>query len=779
MSMIAGDDERVSTIKRVPHCSHWGAYTILVDGGNIVGVEPFAHDSAPSPIIHSVSEWANPERRVLRPMVRSGWLKDREKSDRRNRGREKFVPVSWDEATDLVAGEIRRVIGAFGNASIFAGSYGWTNSGRFHHAPSLLKRTLNLVGGFTRHVDTYSIAAGPVILRHTLGNDDACGGLSNTLDSIAQHTDTLVVFGAMSPRTGQNEAGGLGSHRLETYLRQIVARGTRIVHVSPLRDDLPDWVNAEWWPIRPNTDTALMLGLAGEILREGRHDADFLARCTSGADRFLRYLDGSADGVRKDAAWAAEISGLESRRIVELARRLTATRSMLTVSWSLQRAHHGEQPFWAALGLASLIGQIGLPGGGVGYGYGSLGGVGAPFNLGRAPAISQLRRGIDSFIPVARISDMLLNPGKEFSYEGKVRTYPDTRLVYWAGGNPYHHHQDLNRLSEAWTRPETIIVQDPMFTATAQRADIVLPATTSIERNDLAGNRRSDFVLAMKKAIEPVGLSRSDFDIFNAIAGKLGVGDAFNEGRDEMAWIRHLYDLSRSNAADRFGFEMPDFDTFWEQGYAHCPVKEDHTYLADFRARPEEFALRTESGKIVLGSDTLEKLGYADCVSHPAWIEPAEWLGRAGDRTFHLISHQPAGRLHSQLETGPASLALKRNGRECARIHPDNARELGIADGDTIRIWNERGECLATAEVADSVRPNVLVLPTGAWFTPTGNSGLDIAGNPNVLTLDIGTSQFGQGCSAHTCLVKVEPHAAHQQDAFAAYRDKLAALAAI
>ena len=71
------------------------------------------------------------------------------------------------------------------------------------------------------------------------------------------------------------------------------------------------------------------------------------------------------------------------------------------------------------------------------------------------------------------------------------------RLVYWAGGNPYHHHQDLNRLAEAWTRPETIIVQDPMFTATAQRADIVLPANTSIERNDIAGNRRSDFVIAM------------------------------------------------------------------------------------------------------------------------------------------------------------------------------------------------------------------------------------------------------------------------------------------
>ena len=769
----------MSRIRRIPHCSHWGAYTILVEDGQIVGVEPFEHDPAPSPIINSIREWANPARRVLRPMVRSGWLDKREKSDRRGRGREKFVPVSWDKATTLVADEIRRVSDTFGNASIFAGSYGWTNSGRFHHASSLLKRMLNLVGGFTGHVDTYSIAAGPVILRHALGDDTACGGRANTLDTIAKHTDTLVVFGAISPRTAQNEAGGIGSHSVEIHLRKIVERGTRIILVSPLKDDMPEWVNADWWPIRPNTDTALMLGLAGEIVKADHHDKDFLTRCTSGADRLLRYLDGTQDGERKDAAWAAEITGLEREKIAQLAGRLVGTRSMLTVSWSLQRAHHGEQPFWAALGLASIIGQIGLPGGGVGYGYGSLGGVGSTINIGRSPAMSQLAKPIDSFIPVARISDMLLSPGGCFTYQGSTRFYPDTRLVYWAGGNPYHHHQDLNRLAEAWTRPETIIVQDPMFTATAQRADIVLPATTSLERNDLAGNKRSDFILAMQKAIEPLGESRADFDIFNAIAEKLGAADRFNEGRDEMGWLRHLYETSRDDAATRFGFEMPDFDVFWKTGYARCPVKAEHTYLAEFRDQPETSALKTESGKIVLGSATLARLDYADCCSHPAWIEPAEWLGRSDPNQLHLISHQPAGRLHSQLETGAASRAMKRNGREQARINPDDAATFGIEDGRTIRIWNDRGACLATAHVTHTVRQGVIVLPTGAWFTPTGNSGLEIAGNPNVLTLDIGTSQFGQGCSAHTCLVRIEPYAADAGDAIERYQEKLAALAAV
>ena len=146
---------------------------------------------------------------------------------------------------------------------------------------------LNLSGGYTGHVDTYSIAAGPVILRHTLGDESASGGQANTLDTIAAHSETLVVFGALSPRTAQTEAGGIGRHSLETYLRQMAERGIRIILVSPLRDDIPDWVDAEWWPIRPNTDSALMLGLAGEIVRAGRPDRDFLARCTSGADQFL------------------------------------------------------------------------------------------------------------------------------------------------------------------------------------------------------------------------------------------------------------------------------------------------------------------------------------------------------------------------------------------------------------------------------------------------------------------------------------------------------------
>jgi len=759
-------------IHRIPHCSHWGAYTILVKDGQILGVEPFADDPVPSPIIHSIVEWAKPDRRVLRPMIREGWLKSREASNRAARGAERFVAVPWDEATDLVASEIRRVATTYGNQAIFAGSYGWTSAGRVHHASSLLKRLLNLVGGYTGHVDTYSIAAGPVILRHTLGDDRACGGQSNTLDDICDNTQTLVIFGAMSPRTAQTEAGGVGPHYLEGYLRQIAARGVRVILVSPLRDDVPAWLNAEWWPIRPNTDTALMLALATEIVATNRHDSDFLAQCTSGSGEYLAYLRGDTDGQPKDAAWASAITGLPADAIRALAIQLVDTRSMLTVSWALQRAHHGEQPFWAALGLAALAGQIGLSGGGVGYGYGSLGGVGSPFSVGKSPGMSQGVKTIDSFIPVARISDMLLNPGMTFTYQGETRTYPDTRLVYWAGGNPFHHHQDLNRLTEAWQRPETIIVQDPMWTATARRADIVLPASTSIERNDLAGNKRSDLILAMRKAIEPMGQSRGDFDIFNALADRLDVGSLFNEGRDEMGWIRHLYDQSRDHAMRGHGILMPDFDTLWDRGHAPVPVQRQHVYLSEFRKDPARNALQTESGLIVLGSKTLADLDHDDCPAHPAWLPPAEWLGDASHDELHLISHQPQGRLHSQLETGASSLDDKQVGRETLRLNPKDALARGIADGATVRLWNDRGACLAAAKISHDTAPGVAVLPTGAWFTPTVD-GPEIAGNPNVLTLDIPSSAFGQGCAAHTCLVRVALHTGDTENPMDIYQSQL------
>ena len=143
--------------------------------------------------------------------------------------------------------------------------------------------------------------------------------------------------------------------------------------------------------------------------------------------------------------------------IETLARRMVSTRTLITVSWSLQRAEHGEQPYWMAATLAAMVGQIGLPGAGIGYGYGAIGGIGVSVKRLSGLTMPQLKNPVDISIPVARIADMLLQAGEPYNFNGQSLVYPDIRLVYWCGGNPFHHHQDLHRLDKAWQQPETII----------------------------------------------------------------------------------------------------------------------------------------------------------------------------------------------------------------------------------------------------------------------------------------------------------------------------------
>ena len=147
-----------------------------------------------------------------------------------------------------------------------------------------------------------------------------------------------------------------------------------------------------------------------------------------------------------------------------------------------------------------MLGQIGLPGGGFGASYGPTNGMGSDAPLLAGPTLSQGTNQVPDFIPVARFTDMLLNPGGKVHYNGKELTYPDIKLIYWAGGNPFHHHQDLNRLRMAWAKPETIIFNEQFWTPAAKMADIVLPATTGLERDDIGYARREPFLIAMKKA---------------------------------------------------------------------------------------------------------------------------------------------------------------------------------------------------------------------------------------------------------------------------------------
>jgi biotin/methionine sulfoxide reductase len=743
----------------IPHASHWGAFTAEVRDGRIVAAHPFAHDPEPSPIIRGTAEAVHAANRIDRPYARKGWL-DGDRAGGTLRGGEAFVPLDWDTATRLVAEELRRVRETHGAPSVFGGSYGWSSAGRFHHAKTQVQRMLSATGGFTTSLTSYSHGAAQVLLPHVMGDIACCVGPVTDWRSICDHAKLMVCFGGIALRNGQIQNGGGGAHEMGLWLRRAAAAGVRLVNISPLRADMPDDVAAEWIPIRPGTDTALMLAMAHVLITEARVDQGFLYRCTTGFDRVRAYVLGEADGIAKTPDWAAAITGVPAERIVALARDCAALPTMLTACWSLQRAEHGEQPYWALVALAAMLGGIGQSGTGFGFGFGSIAGMGTPRASLPSVGMLALPNPAASFIPVARITEMLENPGAEYDFNGRRLRFPDTRLIYWAGGNPYHHHQDLNRFQRAWARAETIVVHEPWWTAAAQRADIVLPATTTLERDDIASSSRDRFLLAMKQAVPPQGQARNDFDICADIADALGVRARFTEQRDTAAWLHHLYDKWRAACA-RDGMETPDFETFWADGHVEIEAAEVHYVPYEAFARdPAAHRLNTPSGRIELFSATVDGFGYDDCPGHPVWLPPREYLGAAQAERFplHLLTVQPASRLHSQFDHVGVSAESKVAGREPLTLHADDAAARGIAGGDVVRVFNDRGMCLAGVRLSRDMLRGVAVLATGAWLDQPDGEGVDnlcVHGNPNVLTQDVGTSKLGQGPSAQSCLVEV------------------------
>jgi biotin/methionine sulfoxide reductase len=747
--------------------THWGNYLAEIRDGRIHAVHPAADDTNSSDIGQSLKDSQHAGARVPRPCVRRGYLQKRWQSDGAKRGTEPFVAVPWDEAFDIAAEALEHTVSEHGNEAIFGGSYGWASAGRFHHSQSQLHRFLNCLGGYVYSVQSYSTGTSQVIIPRVFGVKSPDLMLeSPTVEDVEKHARLVVSFGGISMKNTQINQGGIGDHSALRKLKRWRSAGVHVVCVSPVRDDVGEFLDAEWWPLRPNSDVALMLGIAHTLHAEDLHDEEFLRSHCVGYDTFARYLSGETDGVAKDADWAARLCDIDADRIRTLARRMAGEPCLLSISWSLQRTEHGDQPYWMIAVLAAMLGNLGLPGQGVGYGYGCIHNYGIagrrtlPFKVGALPKGDNPVR---TFIPCARIADALLHPGETFPFDGRTLTYPDIRLVYWAGGNPFHHHQDLNRLRQAWSQPETVIVNDPFWTATARHADIVFPATTPLEREDFAWGTAELSAAPMHPVLDPFEQCRDDYAIFTGLAERLGFAEAFTEGRSPREWIEHLWKLTLQRAAEA-EVDLPDFETFWNGGVFHLDPEaapEKVFVLERFRADPENSPLPTPSGKVEIYSETVASFGLEDCPGHPAWLQKEEFLGSERSKAFPLAlnSSQPVTRLHSQYDFGETSLKAKINGREAVRMNPVDAGARGISPGDVVRVFNDRGATLAGAVITDAVRPGVVVLPTGAWYDPEDPEdpmSLDVHGNPNVLTRDVGTSTLAQGTSAHSCLVEVE-----------------------
>lgn len=738
--------------------SHWGVGTVVVDNGRLVSVDAHPDDPAPSPINANIASSLNGAARVLRPSVREGWLKHGPLARVGERGRDPLVEVDWDTALDLIAEEHNRVTATYGNEAIFAGSYGWASAGRFHHAQSQLKRFLNQFGGFVRSEGNYSYSAALTLMPHIIGDFRANLANATRWNVIARHTNLVVMFGGIARRNTQVADGGLARHRVPGQMEDCARAGVRFVNLSPLRTDAATALNAEWLPPRPGTDTAVMMGLAHTLIVEGLHDRAFLAKYTVGYDRLEAYLLGAEDGVVKDADWAAAQSGIDAHRIRALARDMAGGRTMICSAIALQRADFGEQPLWMTIALAAMLGQIGLPGGGYGIGYGANGIVGTmerPFRWANLP---QGLNPVEAFIPVAMIAEMLLHPGASFEFNGQHMRFPDIRMVWWAGGNPFHHHQDLNRLRQAFRMPETIIINEINWTSTARHADIILPCAAPQERMDFSGGHTDNALIPMPRHVLPPGEAKCEFDIYAALEKRMGGDGHFGGNLSADQWVEKLWQDTQVIAA-RHGTTLPDWVSFIRgDAIMLTDPAPERVFLAGFREDPLAHPLSTPSGRIELFSETISAFDYSDCPGHPTWLAPRDVAdGKAAQYPLYLLSGQPQTRLHSQLDNGDYSMSGKISGREPVQINPFDAGARDIADGDIVELYNDRGCCLASTRVTDDIARGNLFLATGAWYDPdlTDPKQRDRHGNPNVLTHDQRTSRLSQGPASHSALVEV------------------------
>ncbi|HAE2268569.1 TPA_asm: trimethylamine-N-oxide reductase TorA [Salmonella enterica subsp. salamae serovar 60:g,m,t:z6] len=757
--------------------SHFGAFEAKVMNGEWIATRPFKHDKYPCDMLNAVREVVYNPSRVRYPMVRLDWLRQREKSDRRQRGDNRFVRVSWDRALDLFYEELERVQKTYGSSGVFTGLADWQMVGKYHKAGGAMDRGLGLHGSYVTTVGDYSAAAAQVILPHVIGSLEVYEQ-QTSLPLVIEHSQTIVLWGCDPIKNLQIEFL-VPDHDAFGYWAQIkeaVKQGKiRVISVDPVRSKTQNYLNCEQLSLRPQTDVALMLGVAHTLYVEKRYDVNFINDYTVGFEQFLPYLLGTTDKQPKDAQWAAEICGLSAENIRDFARVLVNGRTQFMGGWCVQRMHHGEQYPWMLVVLASMVGQIGLPGGGVGFGWHYNGG-GTVTSAG--PVLSGLGsianppaakykpdfRGASEHIPTSRIVDCLLAPGKKIAFNGETLIYPDIKMAIYSAANPFHAQQDRNRMIEAWEKLETVVVLDHQWTASCRFADIVLPVTTRFERNDIEqfGTHSNKGLMALHQVVKPQFEARHDFDIFAGLCKRFDREAAYRENRDEMQWINAIYDEGVKTGA-ALGVTLPDFDSFWQgEGYIEYPAGQPWVRHSEFREQPDLNPLGTPSGLIEIFSKTIAGFGYADCPGHPVWMEPFE---RSHSKTttkypLHLQSCHPDKRLHSQLCSSDAfrkTYAVA--GREPLYMCEQDARARGLKAGDIARVFNDRGQVLAGVAISADYVPGVIRIHEGAWYSPQkgGKAGtLCTYGDPNVLSADVATSQLAQGPSAHTVLVEVE-----------------------
>ncbi|MCE9946869.1 dimethylsulfoxide reductase subunit A [Hafnia paralvei] len=682
------------------------------------------------------------------------------------RGEGKFKRISWEEAFDTIAASMQHIIKDYGNEAIYlnygTGTLGGTMTRSWPPGATLIARLMNCCGGYLNHYGDYSTAQIAEGLNYTYG-----GWADGNSPSDIENSKLVVLFGN-NPGETRMSGGGV-----TYYLEQARQKSNaRMIIIDPRYTDTGAGREDEWVPIRPGTDAALASALAHVMITEDLVDQAFLDKYCVGYDEktmpegapanghYKAYILGlGADGVAKTPEWAAAITGIPADKIIKLAREIGAAKpAYISQGWGPQRHSNGELASRAISMLAILTGNVGIHGGNSGAREGSY-----SLDFVRMPT---LENPVKTSISMFMWTDAIVR-GPEMTatrdgVRGKDKLDVPIKMIWnYAGNCLVNQHSEINRTHDILQddkKCEMIVVIDNHMTASAKYADILLPDCTASEQMDFcldasAGNM--SYVIFADQVIKPRFECKNIYEMTSELAKRMDVEAQFTEGRTQEEWLRHLYQQSQQAMPG-----LPSFDDFRQQGiYKQRDPEGHHVAYKAFREDPVANPLTTPSGKIEIYSTQLAEkaatweLAKGDVID-PLPIYSAGFEGYDDPLVekfpLQLTGFHYKARTHSTY--GNVDV-LKAACRQEMWINPIDAKQRGIANGDIVRIFNQRGEVRINAKVTPRMMPGVVALGEGAWYSPDANR-VDHAGSINVLTTQR-PSPLAKGNPSHSNLVQV------------------------
>ncbi|MDF2627591.1 MAG: dmsA [Symbiobacteriaceae bacterium] len=666
------------------------------------------------------------------------------------RGEGKFERISWDEATTMIANELKRINEKHGALSIYP-HYASGISGPAA-GTGFIKRLLGLYAGdYLNYYGTYSSGQTRYATPYTYGTSNSGNHRADWVNS------KLIIL------DGFNPAETVFGTNTMYYLRKAKEAGAKIIVIDPRYTDTALALADEWIPIRPGTDSALIDAMAYTMIKENLHDQAFLDKYCLGFDEehmpagtpagnsYKTYVMGQADGQPKTPEWAQKITGIPANRIKALAREYAMVKpGALIQGFGPQRHANGEQSVRSATLLACMTGNVGRSGGhasGAGYPPSTVTFGGIPVKAGTGKVQISCFIWTDAIVRGAEMTaekDLIV---------GAAKLPSNIKLIFNLAGNTLvNQHSDINKTAQILADEslcEFIVTSDIFMSPSAKFSDLVLPGTTTYERdNILTPWGHGEYAIYSNKVIEPMYECREEYDWLSDVAEKLGLKKEFTEGKSLEDWMKFCCE-----GAAKAHPEFPGFEAFKKAGVFRRKVAAPEIAFAKQIADPEKNKFATPSGKIELFSKALfdrKNPQFVPAVPKyvPAFDGPSDPL--VEKYPLQMTGWHYKRRSHSTHDNNPV---MTEAGRQEMWINPIDADARGIADGDQVKIFNDRGATLIPAKVTTRIMPGVIAVPQGAWYAP-GKDGVDTHGAINILTTQRG-SYMSNSNPQHTNLVEV------------------------